>query len=119
VVSNFVKAKTRDAERLLRTIAAGHVTPDVGEDSNFNVWEDEQWVAQMLNTLPPAQREVMAHVYDGLGPTEIAKLLGKTQETVRKNLQLARDRLKAKLKPAGVTERNQPIAPQAPREEAR
>ena len=49
---------------------------------------------RLLGTLPPAQREVMTLAYEGLTGREIATLLGKDPATVRKNLQLARDRLR-------------------------
>lgn len=94
VVTNFVKRKMRDRERLVRTIEGGHVTPQCEDDRGLNVWEDKQWVDQLLERLPPAQRDVMRYVVDGLRPSEIADLLGKTPEAIRKNLQLARERLR-------------------------
>lgn len=66
-------------------------------DDSPNVWEDWQWVAQMLSTLPPAQREVFELVLAELDAKEIADLLGKTSATVRQNLAHARRRLKANL----------------------
>jgi RNA polymerase sigma factor (sigma-70 family) len=66
-------------------------------DSSPNVWEDWQWVAQMLSTLPPAQREVFELVLAELDTKEIADLLGKTPATIRQNLAHARRRLKANL----------------------
>jgi RNA polymerase sigma factor (sigma-70 family) len=66
-------------------------------DGSPNVWEDWQWVAQMLSTLPPAQREVFELVLAELDAKEIADLLGKTPATIRQNLAHARRRLKAEL----------------------
>jgi RNA polymerase sigma factor (sigma-70 family) len=66
-------------------------------DGSPNVWEDWQWVAQMLSTLPAAQREVFELVLAELDAGEIADLLGKTPATIRQNLAHARKRLKAKL----------------------
>jgi RNA polymerase sigma factor (sigma-70 family) len=97
VFTNFIKQKKRDGDRVLRTIAGGYVTPDGANDAGLLIWEDRQWVHQMLASLPPAQREVMACVVDGLEPHEIGELLGKTAVTVRKNLQLAREKLKRRL----------------------
>lgn len=97
VVSNFVKRRRRDRERLLRTIKGGHLTQESVEDHELNVWEDDQWVAQLLQRLPPTQREVMRCVLAGLDTGEIAELLGKTPHAIRKNLQLARERLRALL----------------------
>lgn len=66
-------------------------------DGSPNVWEDWQWVAQMLSTLPSAQREVFELVLAELDTKEIADLLGKTPTTIRQNLAHARRRLKANL----------------------
>jgi RNA polymerase sigma-70 factor (ECF subfamily) len=66
-------------------------------DGSPNVWEDWQWVAQMLSTLPPAQREVFELVLAELDAKEIVDLLGKTPATIRQNLAHARRRLKANL----------------------
>lgn len=66
-------------------------------DGSPNVWEDWQWVAQMLSTLPPAQREVFELVLAELDAKEIADLLGKTPAAIRQNLAHARRRLKANL----------------------
>jgi RNA polymerase sigma-70 factor (ECF subfamily) len=64
-----------------------------------NAWEDWQWVAQSLSTLPPAQREVFELILAELDAKEIADLLGKTPATIRQNLAHARRRLKANLGP--------------------
>ena len=41
-------------------------------DGSLNVWEDWQWVAQMLSMLPPVQREVFELVLAELDAKEIA-----------------------------------------------
>jgi RNA polymerase sigma-70 factor (ECF subfamily) len=66
-------------------------------DDGPNVWEDWQWVKQMLSTLPPAQREVVVLVLAEMDAREIADLLGKTPAAVRQNLAHARKRLRANL----------------------
>ena len=48
---------------------------------------------QLLESLPPAQREVLACMIDMLTPQEIAQLLGKTEAAVRQNLCAARKSL--------------------------
>lgn len=96
VVNTFIKAKQRDIQRVHLTACAGHATP-AGDDPAMTVWEDTQWVENLLDTLPPAQREVMVYIVGGWRPAEVALLLGKAPATVRKNLQLARDRLKSEL----------------------
>lgn len=47
-----------------------------------------------LRLLDQEQRRVMAFLYDGYSPDEIAKLLGKKAATVRSNIRHARRRLK-------------------------
>lgn len=97
VLNAVAKAKKRDVERFGRTVAGGHITLEADDGTALCVWEDRQWVLQHLNALPPAQREVMACVVDDLSTAEIAEALGKTEATVRKNLQWARERLKVEL----------------------
>jgi len=97
VVNNFIKVKRRNAERLARTLAGGHLTSEIDDRASLTVWEDTQWVSQLLDQLPPAQRVIMAYIIDGWRPAEVAYLLGKTPVAIRKNLQLARRRLKAEL----------------------
>jgi DNA-directed RNA polymerase specialized sigma24 family protein len=48
---------------------------------------------QLLDSLAPAQREVMALAIDEFTPAEIARLLGKTAVAARQNLHVARTRL--------------------------
>ena len=76
-----------------------HLTPGSCLDDGLNVWEDRQWVAQMLRSLSPAQRAVVELIIDGLRPREIAYLLGKTPETIRQHLAEARKKLEANLGP--------------------
>lgn len=80
----------RTSQRLSRVV-------ECVADDGLNVWEDRQWVEQMLRTLPPTQRRVMEMLLDDLSISEIAELLGKTRDTVRQNLAHARKRLRANL----------------------
>jgi RNA polymerase sigma factor (sigma-70 family) len=119
-ISNFIKHKTRGSARLRRRIIEhGYSAPESGPDEALTAWEERQWVTQLLESLPLAQREVMALIVDGYASTEIARLLGKTPETVRKNIQLARTRLKHLLarSPEGEHE-PQTCSPPTPRKEA-
>ncbi len=113
VLSNFVKKKTRDLEAVNKVIKSGRVTPEADPDTGLNVWEDTQWVGQLLQSLPPAQRDVMTNIIKGLTTAEIAQLLGKTEAAVRKNLQLARDRLKLLLRREREREQEAQEAPNA------
>jgi RNA polymerase sigma-70 factor (ECF subfamily) len=68
-----------------------------GDDPSLSVWEDREWVMELLRSLPPAQREVMACIVDEFTPAEVAELLGRTPTAVRQNLCAARRRLKQAL----------------------
>lgn len=85
-------------QRLKREIE-GHltVTPDSYVDDRPNVWEDWQWVEQMLSTLPATQRTIIELIIAESEGREIADLLGKTPGTIRQNLAHARKRLRANL----------------------
>lgn len=66
-------------------------------DDGLNVWENRQWVEQILGTLPPTQRAVLEMTIAEMKASEIADLLGKSPGTVRQNLAHARRRLRANL----------------------
>ncbi len=98
VVSNFVKEKTRGLDRVRRRqVERGAGTVAGREDRSLTVWEDREWVMQMLRSLPPGQRDVMAFIVDGFTSTEIAALLGRSPDAVRQSLCGARQRLKEAL----------------------
>jgi RNA polymerase sigma factor (sigma-70 family) len=109
-VHNFIKAKTRGTDRVARRLVErGHVPLHEGaEDGQLTAVEDKQWVASVLSSLPPAQREVMELLAEGLNTYEIAEILGKTQEAVRKNLSYACARLRRELHPDGEPRQNPP-----------
>jgi RNA polymerase sigma factor (sigma-70 family) len=106
VITNVAKVKKRDRQRFDRTVAGGHITLETDDGTALTAWEDREWVTQRLAALPPAQREVMAGLFDDMSISEIAEALGKTEATIRKNLQWARDRLRADI--ALEREGNQP-----------
>ncbi|GGM22700.1 hypothetical protein GCM10007977_024840 [Dactylosporangium sucinum] len=116
VLNAVAKAKKRDAERLGRTVAGGHVTPEADDGTDLCAWENREWVLQHLNVLPPAQRAVMAGVVDDLSTAELAEALGKTEPTIRKNLQWARERLKIELAKERQRERQVPSGTETRRE---
>jgi RNA polymerase sigma factor (sigma-70 family) len=116
VFTTFVKQRERDRKRA--SLEGALSPPEATDGTELNLWEDERAVVQMLERLPPAQRAVMACIYDDLTPAEIAVLLGKTQATVRKNLQLARDRLKQEMERRHLDTAARP-GPVKTREEAR
>jgi RNA polymerase sigma factor (sigma-70 family) len=102
-VHNFIKAKTRGSGRVARRLVGrGHVPWREGaQDRQLTALEDEQWVAWVLSSLPPAQREVMALIAKGLDRDEIAGELGKSKQTIRRHLCDARARLALMLNPDG------------------
>ena len=56
--------------------------------------EQEQAVMAALHTLPPAQRQVIALLYDQFTYAEIAEIMNISEPAVRKNIERARRRLK-------------------------
>lgn len=93
-LSNFYKEKERGLDRTRGRLKQGaEARRDGACDPGLNVWENRQWVLQILGSLPPAQREALALVVDGFTPTETAQMLGKTADAVRQNLHAARTRL--------------------------
>lgn len=87
----------RDRRGSALAARGGHLVAEEYYDARLNIWEDTQWVQQMLDTLPPAQREVMSHILSEFTPAETAEMLGKTSATVRQNVLLARRRLQLML----------------------
>ena len=97
-ITNMIKAKQRGPGRLRqRQIERRDYRPDGDEDPRLLIWEQAEWIAQVLSSLPPAQREVLAFVIDEFEPVEIAHLLGKTEAAVRQNLCAARKTLKQRI----------------------
>jgi len=105
VISNFVKEKTRSLDRIRQRQVERHAGIAEGrEDPGLTVWEDREWVMQMLRSLPPGQRNVMAFIVDGFAPTEIAALLGRSPAAIRQSLHDARLRLIEALQRERATE---------------
>jgi RNA polymerase sigma factor (sigma-70 family) len=93
-ISILIKNKQRGQQRLRdRLVQRGEVPPEHDLDPGLAVWEQQEWVMQLLESLPPAQREVLACVMDMFTRQEIAQLLGKTEAAVRQNLHAARKSL--------------------------
>ena len=95
-ISNLIKDKQRGLPRIrVRLVERGDVSPMQEMDPGLTAWEEKEWVTQLLKSLPPAQREVLACMVDEFTRQEIAQLLGKTEAAVRQNLHAARIRLAA------------------------
>src|SRR5262249_49094749 len=99
VISNFIKDKARGLNRIRhRLVERGAGTAEGRENPHLTVLENREWVMQILQSLSPGQREVMAFIIDGFAPTEIAALLGRSPDAVRQSLRGARRRLKEVLR---------------------
>jgi RNA polymerase sigma factor (sigma-70 family) len=79
----FVKECKRDRERLSREIKGGHLTLPAYVDDGLTACEEEQWVDRVLESLTPAQRDVIKLVIQGASNHEIAEELGKRDATIR------------------------------------
>jgi len=73
----FIKERQRDRKRQPREVKGGHLTLPAYLDDELTVWEDKQWVDHVLESLTPAQRDVIRLVADGASNQEIAEQLGK------------------------------------------
>jgi RNA polymerase sigma factor (sigma-70 family) len=108
VVNTFVKTRTRGLDRLrvrqIRRTAAG---PPAHDSPALTLWEDREWVIQLLDSLPREQRTVMACVVDGFKTAEIADLLGRSSDAVRQSLREARIRLRRALEAERAAESEQ------------
>lgn len=95
-ISNVIKNKQRGLSRIQgRLIEQGQLPAAHGLDSGLSAWEEQEWVTQLLKSLPRAEQEVIAYMIDQFTRREIAQLLGKTEAAVRQNLRAARKRLTA------------------------
>lgn len=89
----FVKERQRDRKRLPCEIKGGHLTLPAYLDDELTVCEDEQWIEHELESLTPAQRDVIKLVMEGASNHEIAEELGKSDVTIRQLRKTGRDRL--------------------------
>jgi RNA polymerase sigma factor (sigma-70 family) len=96
----FYKEKTRGTKRTIdRMKEKGDVTPEGDGGQQMSVWENRYWVSQMLKSLTPKQRMAMTLITEGLEPSEIAELLGRTPGAVRQSLLEARTKLRREMQP--------------------
>jgi RNA polymerase sigma-70 factor, ECF subfamily len=106
------RRRVRLAERLrveLSTKASSEVAPDV-----------ESVVTDCLARMPEADREVLLLAgWEGLEPTEIARVLDVSAVAVRGRLFRARRRLRDELAKAGLTTGNRPTSAPDPRRRER
>jgi RNA polymerase sigma factor (sigma-70 family) len=92
-INFFIKERQRDRERLPRELKGGHLTLPAYLDTELTAYEDEQWVEHVLESLTPAQRDVIKLVISGASTHEIAEQLGKNDVTIRQLRKTGRDSL--------------------------
>lgn len=96
-INEFLKARQRgqhtvcidDLDR--EPAATGHSV-----EGEVISWITRDSLFRLLRELPEKQREVMAFIVDECTPAEIAELLGRTPAAIRRNLTVARERLRAR-----------------------
>lgn len=98
-VVNEVLSEHRRRKRRPTPVELVSEPSDATAQDSFNMWEDEQRVTELFDSLPPAQREIMRLIYQAFTCQEIADHLGKNEETVRSNLRHARAALQSKVLP--------------------
>ena len=92
--------KQRSGEMLVPDIAAFSEGHEI--DPELSAYELTEWFEGVLAQLPPARREALELSAQGLTPSEIAALVGKTPEAIRTALRLGRRQAVALwLPPAG------------------
>lgn len=91
-VTNFVKYKKRERQWPTKAIEGGHLF-DTYDDLNLVVWEDKEWIDQLICALPPRQRQVVEAILDGLTVDEISALFGRTPTAIRQRITRATRKL--------------------------
>jgi RNA polymerase sigma factor (sigma-70 family) len=94
VVSNFIKSKKRDQERIHRQKRDYTSTRARRGDEDIETYGEVQWVDGLLGQLSAEQREVMELVVAGYPPIEIADMISISPDAVRQRLMGVRKRLK-------------------------
>jgi RNA polymerase sigma-70 factor (ECF subfamily) len=89
----FLKSKAKIARQRQLAEFTVHGVLDIDYVNPLILKEEAQQVLAALQTLPPAQRRVMAWYMDGYSPAEIATHIDSPVSTVRSNLRHARKAL--------------------------
>ncbi|GAA2490286.1 RNA polymerase sigma factor [Winogradskya humida] len=97
----FLRGRSGDRARMRREFTARRIEAAAAAPFSFD--QETSYVLDLVKSLPPAQREVMAWTIDGFEPAEIAAAIGKRPETVRTNLSHARRALQQKLMRHGAS----------------
>jgi RNA polymerase sigma factor (sigma-70 family) len=90
----FVSQRERDRKQIQNLIQRGYASPEEFNDPAMTALEEREALESLLACLPPTQYAVMLLALEGLKIIDIAIDLDKSPETIRKNLQLARAKLR-------------------------
>jgi RNA polymerase sigma factor (sigma-70 family) len=100
---HLVRARTRVRLETPEAVEDEQLSQSPREDDPAVLDEEERYVLNVLDQLPPKQREVLAYSCDSYEPAEIAMEIGANPATVRRNLSEARVKA-AKLVEASMDE---------------
>lgn len=72
---------------------------DVFEDALYNIWLEDGSIDKLLNTLTPHEREIYNLIYKKRLPSkEVAKLMGRSDSTIRNTVAAIRRKIKSGIK---------------------
>jgi RNA polymerase sigma factor (sigma-70 family) len=102
--NNWMRAMRRHAHAAPAGIACEDVEPGVTSSASaadpadvVRQRAEQRDAARAIQSLPRTQREILALVFDGYRPAEIAEIMGKKASAVRSNLAHARRQLGRRL----------------------
>ena len=94
-VLKTAKRQFNNERRRVQAVALDYVEPVLAADeSALTVLEERQFVSNILECLPPAQRQVMHLITEGYTSAEIAEILGKKPNNVRQIAYQVKKRLR-------------------------
>jgi RNA polymerase sigma factor (sigma-70 family) len=99
---HMMRQRDRDEALLGRLSDTARPLPWLAPVSGpMDISDEQQAVLAALRQLPPAQRHVIALVYDGYSSREAAEMLGTTEAAVRQSLKRGRKKLRDMLYASG------------------
>ena len=102
VLANHLRGRRRH-ERLGARLQTGFSGADLGADPAAAGSESRDAIARAFGRLKPDDRDLLALIVaEGLAPSEVARVLGRTATTVRVRLHRARARFARELAAEGV-----------------
>ncbi|MEV0734008.1 sigma-70 family RNA polymerase sigma factor, partial [Polymorphospora sp. NPDC050346] len=94
LLSNLIKYRQSEQRRMIRQCKYLADTFERPND-HADIWDDADAVDQLLAVLTPNQRAVVKHMLRGLSQEQVALLLGKSYDAVRRSLSDIRRRLES------------------------